>query len=351
MTKKFSMSRKSRTPGGDKSSPMEAVTRLVDEREKYEQWLDELEAKKDSTPPKVFDRVRQDYLARLQAVMDQLKEHTAVLQEHAANLVARLRELEAREQHITDELAETELRANVGEITEAEWEATSRKAQREVAKLKENQEVIADDLIRIRDILSNGGDEDEDEEDAPRTSADFDELEFLKSVVGPSTGAHAPAPKPPAPAPKPTTPPSAPAVRRTPSAGTPPSPRTGDVPLAGTAAKPTTGEVPLTPTAAPSPPPGPAPAAPRPTPSAASAASSAPPAAAPAPPAPPAPPAAPAPKPEVRKPAEPPRPDNALGLRTSDVAEQKTLKCAECGSMNYPAEWYCERCGAELAQI
>ncbi|HEX9895666.1 MAG TPA: hypothetical protein VGA78_17175 [Gemmatimonadales bacterium] len=29
----------------------------------------------------------------------------------------------------------------------------------------------------------------------------------------------------------------------------------------------------------------------------------------------------------------------------------KTLKCAECGSMNRPTEWYCERCGAELAAL
>ena len=36
------------------------------------------------------------------------------------------------------------------------------------------------------------------------------------------------------------------------------------------------------------------------------------------------------------------------GLRASGQVEQtKTLKCAECGSLNYPTEWYCERCGAE----
>ncbi|HEV8612755.1 MAG TPA: hypothetical protein VGQ73_04530, partial [Gemmatimonadales bacterium] len=29
----------------------------------------------------------------------------------------------------------------------------------------------------------------------------------------------------------------------------------------------------------------------------------------------------------------------------------KTLKCAECGSLNRPTEWYCERCGAELAAL
>src|SRR5581483_6637642 len=29
----------------------------------------------------------------------------------------------------------------------------------------------------------------------------------------------------------------------------------------------------------------------------------------------------------------------------------KTLKCGECGTLNRPTEWYCERCGAELAAV
>ncbi|HEU5175249.1 MAG TPA: zinc ribbon domain-containing protein, partial [Gemmatimonadaceae bacterium] len=29
----------------------------------------------------------------------------------------------------------------------------------------------------------------------------------------------------------------------------------------------------------------------------------------------------------------------------------KTLKCTDCGSLNYPTEWYCERCGAELSAL
>jgi hypothetical protein len=39
-------------------------------------------------------------------------------------------------------------------------------------------------------------------------------------------------------------------------------------------------------------------------------------------------------------------------LRSSGAMEQsKTLKCTDCGAMNYPTEWYCERCGAELAAL
>ena len=324
MSKKFPAGRRSRTPSVDRTSPLDAVTRLVEERGKYEQWLDELEEKKDSTPPKVFDRVRQDYLTRLQTVIDQLRDHTVTLQEHAANLVAKLRELEASEQEITDELAETELRANVGEITEAEWEATKRKAQREVAKLKEQQETVADDLIRIRDVLSDEPLEDEEEE-APRTSADFDELEFLKSVVGPSGGTPASTPKVQPPGAPRTTPSSSSTARSTPPGVTAERPRA--TPPGG---PPQQRSTPAGSPVAASPAPGVSKATEAP------AASSS---------------AAPQPPPRKEKPV-PDKPDNALGLRSSDVAEQpKTLKCAECGTMNYSTEWYCERCGAELAQI
>jgi hypothetical protein len=29
--------------------------------------------------------------------------------------------------------------------------------------------------------------------------------------------------------------------------------------------------------------------------------------------------------------------------------DAKTLRCGECGALNVPTEWYCERCGSELA--
>lgn len=40
----------------------------------------------------------------------------------------------------------------------------------------------------------------------------------------------------------------------------------------------------------------------------------------------------------------------ALGANTPRASEAlKSLKCGECGTLNYPTEWYCERCGGELA--
>ncbi|HXZ84852.1 MAG TPA: zinc-ribbon domain-containing protein, partial [Myxococcota bacterium] len=38
------------------------------------------------------------------------------------------------------------------------------------------------------------------------------------------------------------------------------------------------------------------------------------------------------------------------GHREAD-AHAKTLKCPECGTLNSPTEWYCEKCGAELSNF
>lgn len=67
----------------------------------------------------------------------------------------------------------------------------------------------------------------------------------------------------------------------------------------------------------------------------------------------PAPPAAPAPRATTN--VRPPTEDEAAGPlgrptpRTSQAI--KTLKCQECGTLNFPTEWYCERCGGELAAL
>jgi hypothetical protein len=43
--------------------------------------------------------------------------------------------------------------------------------------------------------------------------------------------------------------------------------------------------------------------------------------------------------------------NNPLSLKSTETSDLKTLKCRECGSMNDPSEWYCERCGAELSSM
>jgi hypothetical protein len=43
--------------------------------------------------------------------------------------------------------------------------------------------------------------------------------------------------------------------------------------------------------------------------------------------------------------------NNPIIIKDKPSQGAKTLKCADCGAMNFPTEWYCERCGAELASL
>ena len=299
------MARKTKTP--TPTSPLDAVAGLIEERAKFEGWLEDLEAKRDSTPAKVYDRVHGDYLSRLQGVMEQLKAHTDSLQTHAAALNKKLIELSSAEESRLEERSEAELRAKVGEMTPAEWEMVSKKADKELAKLKEDQEVIETDLDRIQAILEELAGGTPERKSAATPAPKVDEMEFLKSVVG--TG---PRPAATPPSSQPATPPAAAAPRTS----SPAQPARTSNPAQPAAATPVAG-VPAQPAA-----PDPAPAAP-------------PAAAAATPPA-----EAPAATPAVKK-----------APTTGSMEVPKTLKCQECGTMNYPSEWYCEKCGAELTVV
>ena len=54
------------------SGSLEALTGLLSERQRYEQWLSALESRKSSTPDSVYQRVRADYQTRLKDVSDRL---------------------------------------------------------------------------------------------------------------------------------------------------------------------------------------------------------------------------------------------------------------------------------------
>jgi hypothetical protein len=305
------------TPGGV-PSPLDAVRQLLAEKAKFAKWLTDLDAKRASTPTHVFDRVHADYSGRLHGVVDQLKTHAAAMQDHAASLSKKLDQLTESEQGILDTRAESELRAEVGELAEDEWEKISKKLERDLAKIKQDQALIASDLNDLRAILAETADGggaasasasppppesvgkgSPSVESAPAAAAstpNVDELAFLKSVIG-TTPASRPS--------------SAPGVPPTPPPAAPPAVRAEPVAAPKPPAKPADKLVET-------PPPGPV----------------------------------------IRsKPGEEPLAmhvtgSNPIVLRSSGVVEQpKTMKCGECGSMNYPSEWYCERCGAELTSV
>ena len=138
---------------GDDSA-LTLVESLMAERRKYEQWLAALEARRDSTPQRVFTRVHADYHDRLDAVVEQLKEHTEGLRAELASLTLRLTAIEEEQQQRYDERAEAELRAHVGELTPAAWEQIAADADRSIEALTAKNAELEDERRKTRELLN-----------------------------------------------------------------------------------------------------------------------------------------------------------------------------------------------------
>src|SRR5256884_291711 len=266
-----------------------AITqRLLEERRQYEAWIARLNSSADATPGNVRARVREDYEARLVAVMEELKAHA----ESARLAIQEKRymrgELQKKEALAAEKLTETELRHSVGEYDESQWEQVHQDVLAELVSVREDLQAVEADIQKLEELdalvrnrpapraapapapAAPAAPPRPRAEPEPEKAPQVDELEFIKSVTEDDTG-------------------NAPSPRRASGAQFQPSipgdpPRTA-VPPSQRAATPV-----------------PAPIVPDPS---------------------------------------------AAG----DEEAARTLRCKECGTMNLPTEWYCGQCGAELAAV
>ncbi len=338
------------------------VPALIAERKRYESWLEALDARRETTPVHVFERVQADYRARVDRVAEQIASYRQAIEEERTNVDSRLSLLEAEERMRRDERAELELRAHVGELAgedavaafnvvdEAVALLVSEKAglQTRIAELDalldspESPPVVAPPSALPSTVRASQAtpvpqeeellrEEEPQREEAPqRASA---ELSALADLGEPIVVSEEPAPVAdvaPAPnAPRQSRPSAAvdearvSVQRGAVAVATPPEPSPAVQSEAPVSAPPRVSEL-RTPSGT---------------------------------------------FDELKFlntvvgrgtlagniPASSPSPALAQGstpARHVITGEQtKTLKCSECGAQNYPTEWYCERCGGELAAL
>lgn len=240
-----------------------------------------------TAPDSVRHRVQADYEARLGKIMESLREHADAIAADLDRFRSSATDLERREGEALETMSEAELRHAVGEYSDAKWGEISRVQNASLDGIRKELTRVRDEITRLTEVQD--------------------------SIA--AEPAHVPA----APEPMPAPPPVPAATPKAVAAEKPSAPPDDELdflksvaveqsaslsPQNATDAQPTAEE------SVPTPVPAPAPAA--------ASAESAP---------------------------------RAATATTTATPQAKTLKCGECGTLNRPTEWYCERCGAELAAL
>jgi hypothetical protein len=292
------------------TSETDSIEALLQQRAQYEQWLARLDSAGDKAPPAVRAKVRGDYEGRLRGVIDELRGHAATIAAELDRHKATQGGLDLERRQAEEALAEAEVRHAVGEYSETDWRKLSDQSNEQLTRLRSELRLVGEEIARLAEV---------------------------QGLIG---GAPAPAP-PPSPPPVTAAPEPEPEPKPEPVAPPPP-------PAPSPASRPVAKAEPVRePEITHGPPPvdelaflkSVAPAEERK--------------------------AAPAPAPgPARRASNPGGPLGGRGSESPVAASQtaapgkggaagvaKTLKCGECGTLNRPTEWYCERCGAELAGI
>jgi hypothetical protein len=314
-----------------KTNALDALRALIAERQQYEQWISALEAKREGTPEHVFERVQGDYRTRLNKVVEEIKGYSEELQLSISTLSARLVEVARDEDTRREGLQEAELRAAVGEYEPGQWEQIRTEAEAALEKIAADRVSLDGQLAELRAIQKLS----EMSPDIPAASpapvpavpqavetisspAPDIQVETQPPVVEPDVSRQAAAPDV-APVPTIDSPSPVSAGHRSGTAVEDRSAQPAASQQSSSSANSSSTQSPnssMDPVAA-----------------AATAAATA------------------AAKPRSMK--SPTGGVQAVRSRTEAARPdaQKTLKCPECGTANYPTEWYCERCGGELATM
>jgi hypothetical protein len=291
------------------SASLEALTGLLSERQRYEEWLSALESRKSGTPDSVYQKVRADYQTRLKDVSDRLGARAGELKANIEALTTKLQDISKEETAQHEARQEAEVRSAVGEYTDDEWQRIKQESEKELTRIARDRTATETQLAELNRVFGLSTN--------PAAAGSITPITSAPSVAGRAVAQ-----------------PDQTAPKRTSTSGWPQ--RDGDTSANVISVAPTTGGA------------SPAPAA-RDTAAKSGQASpfeefgglsSA-----------PATPFEGAKKQEATKESATATKSKRGGLPDLRTEQQKTLKCPECGAMNYPTEWYCERCGGELATL
>jgi hypothetical protein len=274
---------------------LDALNGLLKERQRYEEWLAALDDKRANTSASVYQRVQADYQSRLREVSAKLAERAGELRENIDALTLRLEDVSRQESQQREARQEAELRAAVGEYTDKQWKEIGGAWDKELARLVKEKSALDAQLTELNRIFALSVKEKQAGAIAAGRANSEDGARPPISPVVPRPAISQPLPvNPPArPEPPVATRPQQSQPQSTPNNRSPfdefPVLRPGSG--SGSGSPPSTAV------------------------------------------------------------ATPPSVPKTGGTQDPRSEQHKTLKCPECGAANYPTEWYCERCGGELATM
>lgn len=301
------------------------IESLLADRDRLQGWLDRLTEAGGAAPPTVRERVRADYEGRLAEIVARLGSFTTALEASLGHLRSQLAHLGDLRIDAEEARAEAGLRHGVGEYTDDEWRRLEEEAAGRLGSLAADISRLEDEAARFEDVLAQVAPAAME----PGVAGETSDTEVGAAGHGPGADAQAIVREPEELIELPQADSDALDTAEPESLRPIPVEAPRFTPRSGGIERPPLRDRPARTLRFPTPVPEPSPADPVDEMTFLKSV------------------ALEAPTTQER----PGEPKSGGRAPRSGSSAAKTLKCTDCGAMNRPTEWYCERCGAELAAL
>lgn len=139
--------------GGQDLVIPDAIRTLLERRAQYMEWLAKLDDLGGKYRPAVAKRVRADYRDRLTGVEDELHGHKEEIETSLSQRKGQLSAFEERHDVCAAELEEAELRHQVGEFDDGEWESRKEAHERELREVASALDVEREAVALLGAVL------------------------------------------------------------------------------------------------------------------------------------------------------------------------------------------------------
>ncbi len=133
--------------------PTAEIQRLLDEKHQLEQWLERLSIAADETADHVRSKVGDDYSKRLEAVIEELHGYRDQVDQTLERHKEKWEDLVAREAQASEQLSEAELRHAVGEYDEAKWTQKHAEILEALVRIREELQVAQSEIASLEEVV------------------------------------------------------------------------------------------------------------------------------------------------------------------------------------------------------
>uniref|UniRef100_A0A7C4UAV0 Zinc ribbon domain-containing protein n=1 Tax=candidate division WOR-3 bacterium TaxID=2052148 RepID=A0A7C4UAV0_UNCW3 len=152
------------------------IIRLKNEREETLKKISLIEERRGTVRESVYQKVKSDYIAKLNEIENALKEKSGVIVDKIKSIEDEINNLHSQKESLEEQLEELDLRHSIGEYTDEQYESMLQELKSHITQIDEKIEFLNNEKVAYSELAPGAVSEETKEEKPKKKKTKEDEI-------------------------------------------------------------------------------------------------------------------------------------------------------------------------------